>query len=424
MIAIVEPGSLGGYIEAVSSKSMAHRLLILAALAPEDCEVSYNASSQDIEATVRCLDILRAQACVSATAVQSEPATLDCNESGSTLRFLLPVVCAMGLSARLIRRGRLADRPLHPLDDELRAHGATVEENGTDVLVAGTLRGGRFVLPGNVSSQYASGLLMAASTMREPVEVLVRKPVESRPYLQLTIEALGQFGQDVECSTIEVDGIPYERFLVRVPGLSAPKSCVVEGDWSNAAFWLAAGAMESEGVTVGGLNMLSSQGDRSVLAALAALGARIARRGDAARATHDAERCLSVDVSSIPDLVPPLAAVAATTPGTSRLQNAGRLRMKESDRLASVSDAITSLHGQAHIEGDDLVIDGVDQLSGGTVCTANDHRIAMMSAIMATHATGQVFIHGAECVAKSYPTFWDDYARLGGKVSLIEESEA
>ena len=424
MIAVVEPGSLGGYIDAVSSKSMAHRLLILGALAPQECEVSYNTSSQDIEATARCLDVLCTHARMVATGTQSEPATLDCNESGSTLRFLLPVTCALGVSARLVRRGRLAERPLHPLDQQLCSHGASIQENGTDILVSGRLRGGRFVLPGNVSSQYASGLLMAASVMNEPVEVLVKKPVESRPYLQLTIEALRQFGQEVACSSVELDGVQYERFLVREPGLRAPESCVVEGYWSNAAFWLAAGAMEPEGVTVGGLNMLSAQGDRTILAALAALGARIARKGNAARATADARRCMSLDVSAIPDLVPPLAAVAATTPGTSRLQNAGRLRMKESDRLESVSSAIRALHGKAHIEGDDLVIDGVSQLAGGTVRTANDHRIAMMAAVMATHAAGPVTICGAECVAKSYPTFWDDYARLGGTVSMTDESEA
>ena len=317
--------------------------------------------------------------------------------------------------------GRLAERPLAPFDDELRAHGMRIERRGDELKVAGRLAPGRFVLPGDISSQYVSGLLLAAPLLDGPTEVWVRKPVASRPYISLTVRALEQFGVAVSSDGIAQSGVSYECFNVHGDSIEAPSEITVEGDWSNAAFWLSAGSMEAEGVTVTGLDLQSPQGDRAILAALATFGARIARRGNAARATTDAPRAASMDVGAVPDLVPPLAAVAATVPGTTCLRNAGRLRLKESDRLASVSSAINALGGDARVNDDELVIRGVEQLHAGTVDACNDHRIAMMAAVMATHAAGPVTVLGAECVAKSYPAFWEDYVALGGNVRLAEE---
>lgn len=434
MHAHILPSNLSGALPAVASKSMAHRLLILATLANQPCEFVCNTSSQDIEATARCLRELQSFMHSKAEfksdprpaardAIAGSACTLDCGESGSTLRFLLPIVCALGIPARFVRHGRLAERPLFPLDRELTEHGATLTEQNSDLLVSGTLRPGRFTLPGDVSSQYISGLLMAATVLEGPSEVWVSAPVQSRPYIELTIHALSTFGQQVTCSSVTCDGKSYERFSLEPCGLTAPTTCIVEGDWSNAAFWLCAGSMEREGITVSGLDLTSPQGDRTILAALAGFGARIARKADAARATADTPRAATLNVQAIPDLVPPLAAVAATVPGTSRLSNAGRLRLKESDRLASITDAINALGGCAYIDGDDLVIEGASHLTSGTVNAQNDHRIAMMGAIMATHAKGPVTILDAACVAKSYPDFWDDYATLGGKVTLTSEIE-
>ena len=414
MDASITPGRLAGAIPAVASKSMAHRLMILAALSDEPCELRCNSTSADIEATKDCLRALL---------YTTEPGTpvLDCGESGSTLRFLLPVVGALGAEARMRMRGRLAERPLAPFDDELRSHGMRIERDGDDLLVAGRLAPGLFVLPGDVSSQYVSGILLAAPLLEEPVEVWVRKPVASRPYISLTTRALEQFGIAPRNDSIVHNEVSYERFVVDGSPIAAPSAVKVEGDWSNAAFWLAAGSMEPEGVTVTGLDLQSPQGDRAILAALAAFGTRIARRGDAARATADSPRATSMDVGAVPDLVPPLAAVAATAPGTTHLRNAGRLRLKESDRLASVSSAVNALGGDARVNEDELVIRGVERLRSGTVDACNDHRIAMMAAVMATHATGPVTVRGAECVAKSYPAFWNDYAALGGNVRLATE---
>ncbi|MDO4806166.1 MAG: 3-phosphoshikimate 1-carboxyvinyltransferase [Coriobacteriales bacterium] len=417
METLVTPSSLQGSVNAIASKSMAHRLLILSALCEEPCELVCNTTSQDIEATRDCLAGIWQRLHALDKEQEQERLQLDCAESGSTLRFLLPVVCALGISARLVCHGRLSQRPLAPLDEQLRAHGAHLEWNQNALEVDGALRGGTFVMPGNVSSQYVSGLLLAAPLLREPTVLLVKKPVESRPYITLTINALGLFGADLSVQSTTQNGVAYERYGVQPRPLVAPRTCVVEGDWSNAAFWLAAGALEREGLTVTGLDLASAQGDRAVLAALTSFGARIARKGSAARATKDTPRAATLDVSAIPDLVPPLAAVAATAPGTSRFLNAGRLRLKESDRLASVTGAINAMGGSAHVCDDDLVVEGTERLRGGVVDAHNDHRIAMMAAIMATHATGPTRILGSECVAKSYPTFWEDYHKLGGTVA-------
>lgn len=417
MNAVIAPGRLSGVVGAVASKSMAHRLLILATLANQPCEFRCNTTSEDIQATARCLEALQH------VRGSVHTAELDCGESGSTLRFLLPVACALDAPVRFIRHGRLAARPLTPLDRELRKHGATLAEHGDVLEASGPLRAGRFLLPGNVSSQYVSGLLMAATVLDDPTEVLVEAPVQSWPYVTLTIRALELFGQDVAVETVTHEGVEHVRLSITPVGLTAPEVVTVEGDWSNAAFWLAAGAQEAEGITVTGLDLESAQGDRAILGALAGLGTRIARRGGAARATYDNPRPAKIDVSAIPDLVPPLAAVMTTTPGTSRLVGAARLRLKESDRLESVSAAINALGGRARALDDELVIEGVEQLRGGIVDAQNDHRIAMMAAIMATHAQGPVTIIGAQCVAKSYPTFWEDYVALGGSVALDDKSE-
>lgn len=406
------PSALAGMVPAVSSKSMAHRLLILSALSKTPSELVCTTTSEDIEATRRCMDTL----CAIDDGTDG-PRTLDCGESGSTLRFLLPIIGALGVPTRIIRRGRLASRPLAPFDEQLCAHGMRITEDSDDLLVEGQLNGGRFSLPGNVSSQFVSGLLMAAPLLSDRIEVFVSTPVQSRPYITMTITALAQFGVEVTCDRVGIGPATCERFALEPIDLMGPAHVEVEGDWSNASFWLAAGALEDQGLTVSGLDLMSVQGDRAILAALAALGARIARQGTAARCTRDVPRSASLDVGSIPDLVPPLAAVMATTPGTSRLRNAGRLRLKESDRLATVSAAINALGGQAYIEGDDLIIVGTEQLAGGEVDAANDHRIAMMAAILATHAAGPTTVCGADCVAKSYPGFWDDYRLLGGKAS-------
>ena len=430
----ITPKALHGAARAIASKSMAHRMLICAAMCPGPTAITCPTTSRDIEATIACLEALGARVTRDGNVLAVTPlpgasgsdnirvarrgAVLDCGESGSTLRFMLPLACALGAQASLTGHGRLAERPLSPLYEELVAGGAELSEPGRFPLsCAGRLRPGRFELPGNVSSQYVSGLLMAAPLLGAPTEVLVGEPVESRPYIALTMSALATFGVQVAESHEVVSGRPCTSYVISpaTPFVS-PGEASVEGDWSNAAFWLAAGALcgESGGVSVEGLDLASRQGDRAILAALARLGARVSRCGDAARVEGGGLAGCEMDVSDIPDLVPPLAAVAACAWGTTRLTGAGRLRLKESDRIESVCAGLSALGADIHSEGDDIVVVGKPDLTGGEVDAANDHRIAMMAAVAATRCSSAVTIHGAECVEKSYPRFFDDYRSLGG----------
>lgn len=435
MNATIEAGPLTGELDAPSSKSEAHRLLVCAAFAPGLTDVSCATSSDDIEATASCLEALGARIARTRGGFRVRPvpgtsatdnlpearrgALLDCGESGSTLRFLLPVVAALGCDARLTGRGRLPERPLSPLYEELEAHGARLSGQGSLPLsVGGRLEPGRFFLPGDVSSQFVTGLLLAAPLLRAPVEVVVAEPVESAPYIDITVSALRTFGVEVsEGGALTDGGRPARSYVVCAPGgYVAPGEVSVGGDWSNAAFWLAAGAIGEEGVAVRGLDLASAQGDRQILAALALLGARVLRRPGGAACERERLRGRELDVSSCPDLVPPLAAVAAVAEGTTRVRGAARLRIKESDRLETVSAAICALGGRARAVDDGLVIEGVPELAGGTVDAANDHRIAMMASILASRCSGPVTVLGAECVAKSYPAFFEDLAALGGIV--------
>lgn len=422
----IHPHRLEGGVDAIASKSVAHRLLVLAALAEGRSDIDCATSSRDIDATVGCVRALGARVARTRLGFRVSPlaagatrkgseAVLDCGESGSTLRFLLPVACALGGTALLRGEGRLAERPLSPLWEQLEEHGARLEGGGRlPVRVGGRLEGGEFRLPGNVSSQYVSGLLMAAPLLGEGVCVLVEEPVESRSYVEMTVQALAAFGVRVLSQRVEEGGGSFASFRVTAGSrLRSPGTLSVEGDWSNAAFWLAAGALGS-GVCVRGLDLGSVQGDRAVLAALAAMGARIRRGGSEASCSHDALLGRTVSVADMPDLVPPLAAVAAYATGTTRFTDAARLRLKESDRLESVSGALCGMGAHAWVDGDDLVVEGTPNITGGDVQSAGDHRIAMMAAVAASVAEGPTTIRGAECVSKSYPGFWEDFAALGG----------
>ena len=427
----IDPHPLSGTVAAIPSKSMAHRLLILSALCEGITDLICPSTSEDIDATIGCLAALGAHAARTHRGARMVPVTmggvranahLDVGESGSTLRFLLPVVAALGRGASLTGHGRLAARPLAPLDEQLRLHGVELSGAGSFPLtVGGTLTGGRFRLPGSVSSQYISGLLLAAPLLDQDVEVAVEEPVESRGYIDLTIAALARFGVRVIQSHTREGDTPLRIFAIdRSARLVTPGVCVVEGDWSNAAFWLAAGALGTHPLMVGGLDAQSKQGDRAIMAALALMGAHMGRTHGLMAASHETLHARDLNVSDIPDLAAPLAAAAACARGTTRLTGAGRLRLKESDRLQTIRDALCAMGGQAEVAGDELHITGVDALSGGTVDAAGDHRIAMMAAVCGATATGPTTIRGAECIAKSYPSFFDDFRQLGGSVTVME----
>ena len=429
----IEPHELAGTIPAIASKSEAHRVLICAAFSDTVTDIDCETTSEDIEATLGCLENLGARVARTSKGFRVVPirrgddgmpkaihgATLDCGESGSTLRFLLPVVAALGCDAQLTGHGRLASRPLSPLYEELTSHGATLSEQGAFPLrVTGELAAddqAPFMVPGNVSSQFVSGLLMAAAAVGSGIEVRVSEPVQSRPYIGLTTRALELFGVKAQCSREDVLGGTHAIWrLPRGMRLVSPKTARVAGDWSNASVWLAAGTLSSAGVEVTGLDLSSPQGDRAILGALALLGGRVTRRPCSAHVCHDDLVARTINVSDCPDLVPALAAVASVARGTTRITGASRLRIKESDRLVTISNALNNMGADVSASDDGLEIRGVSQLSGGVVDAANDHRIAMMAAVCAAFSSGPTTIVGAECVAKSYPSFFEDFRSLGG----------
>ncbi len=384
----ITPGPLEGTVTPPPSKSQAHRA-ILAQLLAGGGTVSNLETSQDIEATQRCAAALKAQG--------TDLPLLDCGESGSTLRFLIPIALALRGGGRFTGRGRLMDRPQKPYFDIFDEKGIFYEQKDGALTVKGELKPGEYRLPGNVSSQFVTGLLYALPLLEGESRIVLTSPLESRGYVDMTLDVLDRFGVRVE---VLEDG-----FLVPGDQVFQARDFTIEADWSQAAFWMAAGLLGNPVLTVG-LSDQSTQGDRVIDEHFASFA-------------WGTWRTVEIDVSNCPDLLPPLAVMAAFHDGTTRLINAARLRLKESDRLATVTKMLTALGGQVEEGPDWLAIPGTRFLRGGTVDGANDHRIVMAAAIAATRCTGPVTILGAEAVNKSYPTFWEEYKRLGGEFDVL-----
>lgn len=407
----------GGEIEAIPSKSQAHRLLICAALADRPTRVECACVSQDILATADCLRELGADIRFDGGVFEVRPidgirsgGVLRCRESGSTLRFLLPVAAALGAECRFVLEGRLAQRPQGPLLDILRSGGCTVTSPEPDCLVLrGRLQSGDFTVPGGVSSQFVSGMLMALPLLDRGGTVRVSGALQSRPYVGMTLDALRLFGVPVSVQG-QVFSLTGGRAAFRSPGTAR-----VEGDWSNAAFWLCAGALCAQRIDCKGIELSSAQGDRKIVDILRQMGAQVKVFDGGVSVGRGSLRGVKVDAADIPDLVPVLAAVAAVAQGQTRICNAGRLRLKESDRLRTVTQALTELGADVCEQSDGLLITGRTALHGAVVDACGDHRIAMMAAVAAVAASGPVTVLGAQAVNKSYPAFWQHYARLGGQ---------
>lgn len=407
-----------GKIKAIASKSAAHRALICAAFAGESTEIICSETNADIDATVRCLAALGAKITRRGESFITLPiknipshASLDCGESGSTLRFLLPIVCALGCETEFKMSGRLPERPLSPLREELEAHGAMISESGTGILkVSGKISAGEYRIRGDISSQFISGLLFALSILDGESRILLTSAIESAPYINMTLKALYDFGADIS--------IDERGFTIRgVKHLTSPKTVTVEGDWSNAAFMLAAGAIaKGASVCVTSLDAESLQGDRAILELLVRFGADVRRKNDKITVRSGALYGIDIDATNIPDLVPILAVIAAAANGRTVIRGASRLRLKESDRLSSVSDMLFTLGASIAKTDDGLIIDGGGRLAGGTVSSHADHRIAMSAAVAALLCEGEVTVTDADAVEKSYPAFWDDIATLGFNV--------
>lgn len=392
----IYPGLLRGRVTVPPSKSHAHRLLIAAALAAGETRISCPAENADIAATIRCLNALGARVWREGEELivagglldGTGPATLNCGESGSTLRFFLPLCACLNRKITLTGEGRLPSRPNGPLLAALRDRNAVFSGEGLPLRMAGGLTPGAYSLPGNVSSQYFTGLLLALPLLPGDSLLTHTSPLESKPYVEITLSVLKLFGIQVE----EAEN------GWRIPGgqrYRTPGNLMVEGDWSAAAFWLGANRLGSR-VEMAGLDPHSPQGDQAMAEWLTHLGGEI-------------------DVTDVPDLMPILSAVAAAVPGETRITGAARLRLKESDRLSAMAQTIAALGGRVREEKEGLVIQG-GCLQGGVIPSQNDHRVVMSAAIAATVCQGPVTILEAQAADKSYPGFFEEFARLGGNV--------
>lgn len=419
------PVKLCGSIPAISSKSDAHRLLIAAALSDRETEILCNVLSEDIRATARCLCALGARVDFLADRMLVHPiprentakevsVTLDCGESGSTLRFLLPVVSALGKNGVFTGGGRLPERPVTELREAMEAHGVRFSEQGVfPISTIGKLGIGTYTLHGDVSSQYVTGLLFALPLLPENSVLRLLPPVESAPYIEMTLSSLMRFG-------IEVRREGHTYFIKGNQTYRSPGAVSVEGDWSNAAFFLTAGALGAP-VTVTGLNPDSPQGDKAILDILRRMGAAVETAGESATVSPGALHGIAQDMADIPDLAPifSVAAAAART-GETAIQNAARLRLKESDRLAAIHRMLEAFGVSCTETADGLLIPGGQSISGGETSGFGDHRMVMAAAIASVLAETPVTIDGAEAVEKSYPHFFEDFKRLGGMVDVLD----
>lgn len=406
----ITPSALSGRIEGIASKSVAHRALICASLANGPSKIKINTTSQDIEATVSCLRGMGAYTEQKDNIYSVEPiaekkalAKIDCGESGSTLRFLLPVICALGLNAEISGRGRLPERPLSPLKEELIRAGAKISES-FPLEVSGKIGCGEYSLRGDVSSQFVTGLLMALACVEGESKITLIPPVESRPYIDITLSVLKAFG-----ATITEDK---NVFYINGGSLKG-RGFAVEADWSNASFWLCSG------VEVTGLNADSVQGDKAIIDVLESMGSKVIYNENGIKCDVSSLHGAEVDASQIPDAVPVIAAVAATAEGETVIKNAQRLRLKESDRIVSTVDMLLSLGADARETEDGIIISGKPSLSGGKVNSYNDHRIAMAAAVAAAKCKNEVIIEDAGAVKKSYPDFFKDFNKLGGHADVL-----
>ncbi len=415
MTVFLPGGPVHGSVRAVASKSAAQRFFLCAALGTRPCEIACGPLSADLRAMLDCLSALGAPVSFTDRLVRIDPIRavpageihLPCGESAAALRFLMPVVGVLGADAVFHREGRLSERPLEPFAAELRCSGMTIEAEGSLLRCRGRLCGGARTLPGNVSSQFISALLLSLPLLGEDSTLTIAGSIESSSYIALTERILSSAS-----IRLVKDGALYTIPGRQRPAL--PPALSVEGDWSSAAAFLAMGALSERGVSVAGLDPSSTQGDRAICALLRAFGADLSFENDLVCVRKKALRGIRFDASQTPDLAPVIAALGALAEGETRIENAARLRGKESDRLHTTAAMLSALGAEIREQPDGLILHGKSSLRGGETESFSDHRIAMAAAAAACGCAESVTIRGAECVEKSYPGFWDDLRSLGG----------
>ena len=389
-----------GVVTVPASKSAAHRALICSFLAGGG-SVNPVISSNDMRATQNAIE-----------AIRSGSEVCDCIESGSTLRFMIPVAAALGREITFVGSGKLPSRPIGDYLRLLPEHNVTCEsEGGLPLKISGQLTSGVFELAGNVSSQYITGLLLALPLLDGDSEIVLTTELQSKPYVDMTVSILRQYGIVVEETKTGYSVKGNQTFSVL--------DYTVEGDWSQAAFFLAAGAIGGD-VTVKGLDLNSTQGDKKIVDVLRRFGVEITADENGVRAVKSGLHGIEIDATDIPDMVPSLAVVAAFADGTTVIKGAERLRFKESDRLESVATNLVKLGVKVSETADGMIITG-GGVNGAQLDGYNDHRIVMAFSVAAMFANGTTTVSDCESINKSYPSFFEDYKSIGGRADVISD---
>lgn len=400
----ITPKKLNGKVCAPPSKSAAHRAILCAALADGESHISNLTYSEDISATLSAIENLGAKVSLNGSMAtitgmckgkKLDKQILDCNESGSTLRFIIPIALALGGNFFVSGKGRLMERPLDDYYKIFDSQGIYHKRDNDKIFFEGKLSGGKYELSGNVSSQYITGLLYSLPLLTSDSEIVITTPIESVGYIKMTLQMLEKFGISIKYSD------DYRNYYIS--GNQTYKACnyTVEGDYSQAAFYYVANELGNN-IEISGLMEDSLQGDKAIL--------------DVINTFKDEKNERTIDVSQIPDLVPIISVLATQTDGVTHIVNAGRLRIKESDRLTAVTQELTKIGAKIDEFNDSLTIYGKTALSGGVVDAHNDHRIAMSLAIASTVASGEIKICGSDSVKKSYKDFWEVFCSLGGEI--------
>lgn len=417
----VSPGVLTGCVTVPPSKSDVHRAILCAALAKGKSKIAPVDFSQDILATIDCVKALGAQVTaieggllVDGSAMfKASSSSLDCRESGSTLRFMIPIAAAGGVQTIFTGKGRLPSRPIGIYLDCLPKHGVTcTTEGGLPLTVQGTLQSGLYEIPGDISSQFITGLLLALPLIKGDSEIRLTSPAQSIGYINMTLKTMEQFGVHIKTTA--------NGYLIKGEQQYTPCNYTCEGDWSQGAFFLAAGALGGN-IHLRGLSLPSLQGDSACVDIFKQFGAAITAKNEGLQASGGDLTAITIDAENIPDLVPILAVTAAFAHGTTHIINAERLRIKESDRLHAICEGLSRLGADIAETKDGLRITGVSSLKGGKAEGFNDHRIVMALSIAAAKSIGEIAITDKESIEKSYPAFFEDYQKLNGKVYTTAE---
>ena len=411
---IVRPSSLSGKIKAIPSKTYGHRMIILSALSQKTSKLIIDEYNDDLLATLNCIRELGADYCIDGEILEITPIKklkpkplLNAGESGSTLRFIIPVATALFENTIIDAEGSLKSRPIKPLLDGLSKVGVKFSRKALPIETFGKFTGGEIELPGHVSSQFISGILLAASITHKDTKIILTSNLESKAYVDVTIDVLKSYGIDVEKNC--------NGFFVKGGQILKPqKEVIVEGDWSNAAPFLVAGALHGE-VEITGLNIDSIQGDRVILDILKLFGAEVFI-SDTIKVKSKQKHPIKIDVNECPDLLPVLSILACGASGQSVFIGCHRLKLKESDRLKNSMELINLLGGEAFIKDECLIVNGRGELVGGKVDGYGDHRMAMAGAIASLISKNDIQIDGFTAINKSYPRFFEDFKCLGGDV--------